>query len=252
MAAVGLPITVNTAALVMAAQSAGRIVPIAPASAGIRVALLSYGFVETTDSPVDIGRITGFWLILGATHLIASVAIGLAAICLSFATTSPKRALAIARKAAQTARRDGEDVRKTRPPHPNQRPVSVRLRLRELGAAPLERGMGNGSRAAAVHQADLTLDRSTRAGAPARPRRSAPASVGPWRRSRAPPRAGVTAADHDVGVHLRLPFAQRDVAGQRNQLDLSVQPVLLVLLALTIEVPSVTDSSAPIHSTEQR
>jgi uncharacterized membrane protein YbhN (UPF0104 family) len=36
--AVGLPVTVDTAILVMAAQSAGRIVPFAPVSAGLRVA----------------------------------------------------------------------------------------------------------------------------------------------------------------------------------------------------------------------
>lgn len=112
MAAVGLPITVNTATLVMAAQSAGRIVPLAPASAGIRVALLSYGFVEVTNSPVDIARITGFWLTLGAAHLIAGLAIGIAAICLSFGTTSPMRALALARKAIDTARRHGGAVDK--------------------------------------------------------------------------------------------------------------------------------------------
>jgi hypothetical protein len=120
MAAMGLPITVNTAALVMAAQSAGRIVPIAPASAGIRVALLSYGFVEITHSPVDIGSITGFWLILGATQLIASVAVGIAAICLSFGTTSPKRLLAFARTAANTAQRHGDSVGKARRPSPSQ------------------------------------------------------------------------------------------------------------------------------------
>ncbi|MGZ6623919.1 MAG: lysylphosphatidylglycerol synthase transmembrane domain-containing protein [Solirubrobacteraceae bacterium] len=102
MAAMGLPITLDTATLAMAAQGAGWIVPIAPASAGIRVALLSYGFVEITHSPVDIASITGFWLILGATQLIANVTIGVAAIYLTFGTTSPKRALAIARQAANT------------------------------------------------------------------------------------------------------------------------------------------------------
>jgi hypothetical protein len=113
MAAIGLPITIDTAVLVMAAQSAGRIIPIAPASAGIRVALLSYGFVEITDSPVDIGSITAFWLIVGATHLIASVLMGFAAICVSFGTISPKRALAIARTARDAARCQGEDVAST-------------------------------------------------------------------------------------------------------------------------------------------
>ena len=44
MKAVGLPVTVNTAILVMAAQSAGRIIPFAPASTGLRVAMLAYTF----------------------------------------------------------------------------------------------------------------------------------------------------------------------------------------------------------------
>ena len=120
MAAMGLPLTTNTAILVMATQSAGRIVPIAPASAGIRVALLAYGFVEVTDQPVDIANITGFWLLLGAAHLIASVAMGIVAIYLSFGTTSPKRALALARKAAHTAQSHGDGIQKTCSSSPSQ------------------------------------------------------------------------------------------------------------------------------------
>src|SRR5438046_163570 len=41
MAAFGLPVSVNTVVLVMAAQGAGRLVPLAPVSAGLRVAMLS-------------------------------------------------------------------------------------------------------------------------------------------------------------------------------------------------------------------
>lgn len=96
MAAVGLPVTFNTALLAMASQSAGRVIPIAPASAGIRVAMLSYGFAEITDKPVDVASVTGFWLALGAAHLVVSVVVSLAIIGIAFGTFSPRRALRLA------------------------------------------------------------------------------------------------------------------------------------------------------------
>jgi hypothetical protein len=46
LAAFALPATLRTALLVMAAQGGGRIIPIAPVSAGLRIAMLSYGLVE--------------------------------------------------------------------------------------------------------------------------------------------------------------------------------------------------------------
>src|SRR3954451_353205 len=48
MAAFHLPVTLSTVVLVMAAQGGGRIIPLAPASTGLRLAMLSYGFVEVT------------------------------------------------------------------------------------------------------------------------------------------------------------------------------------------------------------
>ena len=108
MAAVGLPVTANTAVLAMAAQSAGRIIPLAPASAGIRVAMLSYGFVEITDSPVDVASVSGFWLALGATHLVASLAIAIAVIGATFGTLSPRRAFAATREAKRRLTRAGD------------------------------------------------------------------------------------------------------------------------------------------------
>jgi hypothetical protein len=101
LAALGLPVTPNTALLAMASQGAGRVIPIAPASAGIRVAMLSYGFVEITDKPVDVASVTGFWLALGAAHLVASVLVALVIVGVTFGTFSPRRALALA-----TARRE--------------------------------------------------------------------------------------------------------------------------------------------------
>jgi uncharacterized membrane protein YbhN (UPF0104 family) len=99
MAAFGLPVGFNTVMLVMAAQGAGRLVPLAPVSAGLRVAMLSYGFVEITDKPVDAANITSFWFAVGATHLIASLLIATVTINLFFGTRSPKKAWALVRQA---------------------------------------------------------------------------------------------------------------------------------------------------------
>lgn len=103
MAAVGLPLTVNTAVLVMAAQGAGRIIPIAPVSAGLRVAMLSYGFVEVTDSAVDVASITSFWFMVGAAHVVANLAIAIVVMAVTLRTVSPLRALASAREGARLA-----------------------------------------------------------------------------------------------------------------------------------------------------
>ncbi|MFL5826777.1 MAG: lysylphosphatidylglycerol synthase transmembrane domain-containing protein [Thermoleophilaceae bacterium] len=100
MRAFGLPVTPQTAVLVMAAQGAGRIVPLAPVSAGLRVALLSYGFVEVTDKSVDVASITAFWFGVGAANLLAGLAISLGVIGSTLSAWSPRRALAAARSAA--------------------------------------------------------------------------------------------------------------------------------------------------------
>jgi uncharacterized membrane protein YbhN (UPF0104 family) len=104
MEAVGLPVTVNTAILVMAAQSAGRIVPFAPVSAGLHVAMLAYGFPALTDQPVDVASITSFWFTAGAVHLVGGLIISIAVLSTSFGTRSPRKALAAIRAArVQTA-----------------------------------------------------------------------------------------------------------------------------------------------------
>jgi uncharacterized membrane protein YbhN (UPF0104 family) len=104
MEAVGLPVTVETAILVMAAQSAGRIIPFAPASVGLRVAMLAYGFPALTDQPVDIASITSFWFTAGAVHLVGGLLISIGVLAHSFGTISPRKALAAFRAArVQTA-----------------------------------------------------------------------------------------------------------------------------------------------------
>ena len=99
MEAVGLPVTVNTAILVMAAQSAGRIIPFAPASVGLRVAMLSYGFPALTDKPVDIASITSFWFTAGAVHLVGGLVISIGVLAYAFGTVSPRKALTAIRAA---------------------------------------------------------------------------------------------------------------------------------------------------------
>jgi hypothetical protein len=97
MAAFGLPVTPATVLLVMTVQGAARILPFAPASAGLRLAMLSYGFAAVTGQPVDIAVITAFTLGVGAILIVTAVAIAVALLALECDTRSPRRALAAAR-----------------------------------------------------------------------------------------------------------------------------------------------------------
>jgi len=105
MAAFGLPVTPATVVLVMAAQGGGRILPLAPASAGLRLAMLSYGFVEVTGHPVDIAAITAFTFGVGAVMAVSGLAVATVILAQEFGTLSPRRAVAAARGlATDTAR----------------------------------------------------------------------------------------------------------------------------------------------------
>ena len=101
MAAFGLPVTPATVVLVMAAQGGGRILPLAPASAGLRLAMLSYGFVEVTGHPVDIAAITAFTFGVGAVVAMAGLLVAVVILVQEFGTLSPRRALERPRAAAQ-------------------------------------------------------------------------------------------------------------------------------------------------------
>jgi hypothetical protein len=100
MAAFSLPVTVTTAVLVMAAQGGGRIIPLAPASAGLRLAMLSYGFVEVTDRPVDFAQITAFTFGVGAVLLVAGLVVSAIILLHEFGTLDPRHILARTRAAA--------------------------------------------------------------------------------------------------------------------------------------------------------
>src|SRR3954447_24914338 len=99
MEAFNLPVTTSTVVLVMAAQGGGRIIPLAPASAGLRLAMLSYGFVETTGHAVDIAAITTFTFGVGALLMLAGLVVGLVALGAELETWSPRTAVRAARQA---------------------------------------------------------------------------------------------------------------------------------------------------------
>jgi uncharacterized membrane protein YbhN (UPF0104 family) len=98
MAAFQLPVTLATVVLVMAAQGGGRILPLAPASVGLRLAMLSYGFVEVTGHPVDIAAITAFSFGVGAVLGLTGLVLALTIVAREFGTLSPRRARAVARQ----------------------------------------------------------------------------------------------------------------------------------------------------------
>jgi hypothetical protein len=104
MQAFALPVTPATVTLVMAAQGGGRIIPLAPASAGLRLAMLSYGFVETTGHAVDIAEITAFTFGVGALLTLAGLFVGVASLGAELETWSPRQALAAAREAVERHR----------------------------------------------------------------------------------------------------------------------------------------------------
>lgn len=99
MAAFSLPVTLSTVVLVMAAQGGGRIIPVAPVSAGLRLAMLAYGFVEVTGKVVDIASITAFTVGVSVVLLVIGVVISLVLIFLELGTLNPGRAIRAARTA---------------------------------------------------------------------------------------------------------------------------------------------------------
>jgi len=90
MAAFALPVTAATVVLVMAAQGGGRIIPIAPASAGLRIAMLTYGLVAVSGQAVDIAQITAFSFGVGATLTTVGLAITIAILGRDLGARSPR------------------------------------------------------------------------------------------------------------------------------------------------------------------
>ncbi len=90
MSAFGLPVTLETALLVMAVQGGSRLLPSAPASAGMRIALLAYGLPAATGETVAVANITAFSVGVGATLAAVGLAIALAILGRELGTASPK------------------------------------------------------------------------------------------------------------------------------------------------------------------
>lgn len=105
MAAFALPVTATTVVLVMAAQGGGRIIPLAPVSAGLRLAMLSYGFSEVTGHVVSIAQITVFTFGVGAILMVAGLLLAGVLLALEFGTASPRAALDALRGLRATRRR---------------------------------------------------------------------------------------------------------------------------------------------------
>ncbi len=97
LTAFGLPATLGAALLVMAAQGGGRIIPVAPVSAGLRIAMLSYGLVEVTGQPVDAGAISVFTFGVSAILFVVMLSISLVLVSRELGTRSPRAALREAR-----------------------------------------------------------------------------------------------------------------------------------------------------------
>ena len=103
LAAFGLPVSLAAALLVMAASGGGRIIPVAPVSAGLRIAMLSYGLVEVTGKPVDAGAISVFTFGMSALFFAVGMSISLVLISRELGTVNPRSALRKARARLRAA-----------------------------------------------------------------------------------------------------------------------------------------------------
>jgi hypothetical protein len=105
LAAFAIPVTLASVVLVMAAQGGGRIIPIAPVSSGLRLAMLTYGLPEVTGQPVDIASITAFTFVVSALLLAISLVISLVIIFRVLGTLNPRHAVHKAREAVGELRK---------------------------------------------------------------------------------------------------------------------------------------------------
>jgi Lysylphosphatidylglycerol synthase TM region len=90
LAAFALPVTVATVMLVMATQGGGRIVPSAPARAGLRVALLTYGIAAITGEVIDTAHIIAFSFGVAATLSLVGLTIAMVILGRELGTVSPR------------------------------------------------------------------------------------------------------------------------------------------------------------------
>jgi hypothetical protein len=104
LVAFALPATLGTAALVMAVQGGARVVPFAPVSAGMRIALLNCGIAGIAGHPVALTAIAAFMVGMSATTFSFMLAISAVLVGRELGTRSPRLALQRARVRLQSAR----------------------------------------------------------------------------------------------------------------------------------------------------
>jgi Lysylphosphatidylglycerol synthase TM region len=78
LAAFDLPLSPAAVALVMAAQAGGRLVPLAPAGAGVSAAILAAGFGTVGGGPVAFGEIVAF--VAGTSAVLTIVGLALSTV----------------------------------------------------------------------------------------------------------------------------------------------------------------------------
>jgi uncharacterized membrane protein YbhN (UPF0104 family) len=83
LAAFHLPAGVAAIVLVMLAQSGGRLIPLAPASAAAAVGMLTAGFGPATGAPVAAGAVAGFMVGMSTVLTLAGAVLAVAIIALA-------------------------------------------------------------------------------------------------------------------------------------------------------------------------
>jgi uncharacterized membrane protein YbhN (UPF0104 family) len=83
LAAFHLPATAAAVLLVMLAQTGGRLVPLAPASAAAAVGVLVAGFGPATGASVSAGAVTAFMVGMSTVLTVAGVVIAVVVVCVA-------------------------------------------------------------------------------------------------------------------------------------------------------------------------
>jgi len=97
LAACRLPGEAGAAALAMAVEGGTR-VSFAPATAGLRVALLAYGLPAVSGTAVSLGAVVAYVALVRSVRMVISLTIAAGILAATFRTRSPRRALAALRR----------------------------------------------------------------------------------------------------------------------------------------------------------
>jgi len=89
LAAFHLPAGAAAVLLVMLAQSGGRLLPLAPASAAASVAMLAAGFGPATGATVSAGAVAGFMVGMSTLLTLAGAVLAVTIVCLTAGPGAP-------------------------------------------------------------------------------------------------------------------------------------------------------------------